>query len=264
MNLTSSARGIMPLALGAVVLACQGAPVQPPADLVLRGADIHTADEAAPRATALAVRDGRFVAIGDDEEVAALIGDATTVVDAQGASVVPGFIDGHVHFGSGQSLVRGVNLYGIASREEWLRRIEARARELPDGDWIVGGRWDHTLEEPIRWPTRQELDTVAPDHPVALSDVDGHSLWANTLALEIAGIDADTPDPPGGRILRDPDTGEPTGIFLEAGNLVTRHVPPLDDEERLAARRRTLEYGQQPRDHRRPRHGRPRHPGHLP
>lgn len=221
-----------------VALAACGPGIEP-ADLVILGADIHTVDDGRPRAEALAVADGRFVAVGPDAEVRERIGPHTEVVAADGATVVPGLIDGHMHFGSGLGLVRGVNLYGIADKQEWLDRVAARAAELGPGAWIVGGRWDHTLGDGVL-PTRHDLDAVAPDNPVALSDVDGHSTWASSLALEIAGVDADTPDPEGGRILRDPDTGEPTGVLLEAGHLVTDHVPEMDDETRRRTLRETL------------------------
>jgi len=214
---------------------------QPTADLVVLNADVRTVDAAAPRARAFALRDGRFVAVGDDADVRALIGPDTEVRDAGGATVVPGFIDAHVHFGSGSSLIRGVDLTGIPSLREWLRIIAARAEQLPDGAWIVGGRWDHTLAGG-EFPTKEDLDTVTPNNPVVLSDIDGHSSWANSLAIEIAGITAATPDPPGGRILRHPDSGEPSGIFLESGGLVSRYVPDLTAAERVAARRETLRF----------------------
>ncbi|MGD8817899.1 MAG: amidohydrolase, partial [Acidobacteriota bacterium] len=234
------------VALAAVVVgpalsACSmggNAPVQAPADLVVVDADVHTVDASMPLAAAIAVRNGRFVAVGEAAE--ALVGPDTEVIDAGGATVVPGLIDGHVHFGSGSSLIRGVDLTGIASRGEWLRIIAAKAEALPDGAWIVGGRWDHTLDGG-GFPTKEDLDAVTPRNPVVLSDIDGHTAWANSLALEIAGINADTPDPQGGRILRD-ENGEATGIFLESGGLVSRHVPDLTEEERVAARRDTLRY----------------------
>ena len=237
----------MSWALWSVLLgaaACSGARDTPPetaADLVIVNGDVHTVAAGAPRARALAVRDGRFVAVGQDVAIRSLIGPQTEVRDVGGATVVPGFIDGHVHFGSGTSLVRGVDLTGIESRQEWLRIIAAKAEQLPDGAWIVGGRWDHTLEGG-EFPSKEDLDAVAPFNPVVLSDIDGHTSWASSLAIEIAGITAATPDPAGGRILRHPDSGEPTGIFLESGGLVSRHVPDLTPAERLAARRETLRF----------------------
>jgi len=218
-----------------------GTTQEAPADLVVLNADVHTVDSGMPRAQAFAVRDGRFVVVGDTPAVRLLIGPATEIHDAGGATVVPGFVDGHVHLGSGSSLIRGVDLTGIVSRQEWLRIIGDKAEKLPDGAWIVGGRWDHTLDGG-GFPGREDLDAVAPANPVVLSDIDGHTSWASSLAMAIAGITAATPDPPGGRILRHPDSGEPTGIFLESGGLVSRHVPELTAAERRAARRDTLHF----------------------
>ncbi|MDH3224794.1 MAG: amidohydrolase family protein, partial [Gemmatimonadota bacterium] len=136
-------------------VACGGeSPAVGPADLVIIGASVHTADPAEPLATALAVLDGRIVEVGTDESVAPYIGPDTRVIELEGEAVLPGFADGHVHFESGQSLVRGVDLTGIAERSEWLRRVGDRARELDPGEWIVGGRWDHTLTPGSPWPTK--------------------------------------------------------------------------------------------------------------
>ena len=224
------------LALAAGFAACGG---EIPADLVVRGGTVHTADPDTPEAQGFAVRDGRFVFVGDAEAADRWIGPETRILELDGAAALPGLIDGHVHLASGLSLVRGVDLTGIADRAEWMRRVAARAAELGPGAWIVGGRWDHTLDGGV-FPTADDLDAVTPENPVALSDIDGHTTWANSLALEIAEVHAGMPDPPGGRILRHPN-GAPTGILLEsAGALVTRHVPPLDDEERRAATLATL------------------------
>lgn len=177
--------------------------------------------------------------VGDSRAVERWIGDATEVVELDGRAAIPGLIDGHVHLESGLSLVRGVDLTGIADRTEWTRRIASRAEELGSGVWIVGGRWDHTLSGG-RFPTVEDLDPVTPENPVVLSDIDGHTTWANSLALEIAGVGASTPDPAGGRILRYA-SGEPTGILLEtAGALVRDHVPPLTAEEAREAMRQTF------------------------
>ena len=231
--------GAIPVAALAFIAACGGSPEGGPADLVVRGGRVHTSDARRPVAEALAVRDGRFVFVGDSREAERWIGEATEVVELDGRAAIPGLIDGHVHLESGRSLVRGVDLTGIADREEWTRRIAARAEELGPGAWIVGGRWDHTLSGG-RFPTVEDLDPVTADNPVALSDIDGHTTWANSLALEIAGVGASTPDPAGGRILRY-TSGEPTGILLEtAGGLVQDHVPPLTPEEEREAMRQTF------------------------
>lgn len=217
------------------------------ADLIIVNADIHTVDPDQPRANALAVKNGAFAAVGDDGFVGEMTGPDTTVVDAGGATIIPGLIDGHVHLTSGINLVCGVNLYGIADRAEWLRMIAERDRELPEGAWILGGRWDHTLaDDPL--PTKEELDAVAPDRPILLSDVDGHSTWANSRALELAGIDAATASPSNGVIVKDPDTGEPTGILKEgASSLVYNSAAyqegtAMNPEERLEALADTLRF----------------------
>ena len=233
-------RAALAAATLALAAACTGSPEGGPADLVVRGGVIHTADAEHPVAEALAVRDGRFVFVGDARDTARWIGEATEVIELEGRAVLPGLIDGHVHLESGLSLVRGVDLTGIADRGEWTRRIAARAAELGPGEWIVGGRWDHTLSGGM-FPSVEDLDPVTPENPVLLSDIDGHTAWANSLALEIAGVDAATPDPPGGRIVRYA-SGEPTGILLEtAGGLVGDHVPPLSGEEEREIMRRTFE-----------------------
>ena len=212
-----------------------------PPELIAVGGDVHTSDPSHPVVEAFAVSGGRFTAVGDAEAIRALAGPGTTILELGGATVLPGLIDAHVHFASGLSLMRGVNLYGVAEKEAWLRQIGAKAAELPAGSWIVGGRWDHTLTPDAVLPTKEELDAVTPEHPVALSDVDGHSTWVNSVALELAGVGRETPNPEGGEILRYAN-GEPSGILLEAaGGLVRSHVPPLSDEERLEALRDTLE-----------------------
>ena len=232
-------RAVLPAVVAALAAACTGPPDREPADLVVRGGVIHTVDVRNPAAEALAVRDGRFVFVGVAREAERWIGEATEVIELDGRAVIPGLIDGHVHLESGLSLIRGVDLTGIADRAEWMRRIAARAAELGPGAWIVGGRWDHTLSGG-EFPSLEELDPVTPENPVVLSDIDGHTTWANSLALEIAGVDAATPDPPGGRILRYA-SGDPTGILLEtAGGLVRDHVPQLSADEEREIMRRTF------------------------
>lgn len=233
-------RAALLLALPAFAAGCAGPPERGPADLVVRGGAIHTAVAESPVAEALAVRDGRFVFVGNARESERWVGETTEVIELDGRAVVPGLIDGHVHLESGLSLVRGVDLTGIADRDEWTRRIAARAVELGPGEWIVGGRWDHTLSGGT-FPSVEDLDPVTPENPVLLSDIDGHTAWANSLALEIAGVDAATSDPPGGRIVRYA-SGEPTGILLEtAGGLVEDHVPPLSAEEEREIMRQTFQ-----------------------
>ena len=195
------------------------------ADLVVLNADVRTVDPAMPRARGFAVRDGRFVAVGAGAALEALIGATTTVVDAGGDTVVPGFVDGHTHLRSGSSLAVGVDLTGLTDTVEWLERIAVHVEMLEAGAWVVGGAWDHNLTATKRLPDAAMLDGVAPDNPVALRDIDGHTTWVNSLALELAGITADSVAPPGGEIQLDPSTGQPTGILFESASDYVSRVP---------------------------------------
>jgi len=220
-----------------------GAPADAAADLIVVNASVHSGQLAAPRAEALAVRGGRVAAIGSRAEVEALAGDTTAVIDAGGAAVTPGFVDSHIHVRTGARLVTGVDLYGIPDKASWLERIAARAAELPPGEWLLGGRWDYTLAEG-ELPTRQDLDAVVPDRPVALTDVDYHTTWINSAAMSALGITAETPVPPGGEIQLDPRSGEPTGILLESAESLVFDAIEAGESvtERREALRRTLAY----------------------
>ncbi|MPY62612.1 amidohydrolase [Streptomyces spongiae] len=203
-----------------------------PADLVLTGGPVHTVDAARSRATAVAVRGGRIAAVGHDE-VHALIGPDTEVVDLAGKLLLPGFQDAHVH-PQGAGLELGLcHLADTVDPAEYLRRVREYADENPDAEWITGGGW--SLEAfPGGAPTAAALDAVVPDRPVFLPNRDHHGAWVNTRALERAGIDARTPDPADGRIERDAD-GNPTGMLQEgAVHLVGRLAPDPTPEEQLA------------------------------
>lgn len=219
------------------------APLAAAADLIVVNAVVHSGQLGEPRADALAVRGGRVAAIGSRAEVEALAGDTTAVIDAGGAAVTPGFVDSHIHVRTGARLVTGVDLYGIPDKASWLERIAARAAELPPGEWLLGGRWDHTLAEG-ELPTRQDLDAVVPDRPVALTDVDYHTTWINSAAMSALGITAETPVPPGGEIKLDPRSGEPTGILLESAESLVFDAIEAGESvtERREALRRTLAY----------------------
>jgi predicted amidohydrolase YtcJ len=162
---------------------------------------------------------GKFVAVGSTGEIQDLARENTDVIDVGGVTITPGLIDGHTHLLMGSGLAVGVDLSEIEDKSEWLRIIRDKAQSLPEGAWILGGAWDHNLSDGVL-PTKEMLDSVAPDHPVLLRDIDGHSAWANSLAIELAGVTADSTVPPGGEIVVDPNTGDLTGIFLEsAGGL---------------------------------------------
>ncbi len=235
------------LALGSCSLLASPALTAEPstaaADLVVVNGDVYTSDPALSRATGFAVKDGKFVKVGSDGEVRALVGPATKIVDAGGDTVVPGFIDGHTHFMMGSDMVTGVDLSYIVDKAVWLQKIKERSDQLPPGEWLVGGGWDHTLSDGVL-PTKEELDSVVPNRPVFLHDIDGHTSWANSLALRMAGITADTPVPPGGEIVLDPKTGEPTGILKEGASERITQQPGLQrtPERRLEALRQTIAF----------------------
>jgi len=220
------------------LVACGGS-----ADLVFSGGHVWTGTGAA--ATAIAVRGGRIVAVGDDATIERLAGPSTERIVLAGRMVVPGFIDNHTHFLEGGFELAGVQLRDAATPTEFASRIGAFARRHPEG-WITGGTWDHEL-----WggalPRREWIDSLTPTTPVFVSRLDGHMALANTRALELAGVTAILPDPPGGTIVRDPD-GTPTGVLKdEAMGLVTRVIPertPVELDRALdAAARHALEHG---------------------
>lgn len=201
-------------------------------DLVVLNADVYTVNPAAPKAQAFAVENGRFSAVGSNAEIRALADSDTVIIDASGNTVTPGFIDGHSHVSGDSPVVAGVDLSYIADKDEWLRLIEAADRRLPEGEWLTGGGWDHTVIDGV-YPTRQMLDEVVADRPVLLSHIDGHYSWANSLALELAGVTAETTAPPGGEIVVDAESGKMTGILLEgAQGLVRRVIPDRSDQQR--------------------------------
>jgi predicted amidohydrolase YtcJ len=202
------------------------APPDPPADLVLTGGTVVTLDPARPRATAVAVRGGRIVRVGTDAEVRALAGPATKRIDLAGGTAVPGLADAHVHVESLGESLESLSLTGAASLEEALERIRGAAAALPPGEWLRGRGWDHTRWPGQQFPTARALDSAAGDHPAYLTRVDGHAAWVNSKAMTIAGVTVPTPDPPGGRILRDAG-GAPAGVLVDtAQQLVWTKIPP--------------------------------------
>ncbi|HEX8116567.1 MAG TPA: amidohydrolase [Pyrinomonadaceae bacterium] len=206
--------------------------------LVLTNGKVFTSDARGTVAEAVAVDGNRIVAVGTTRDIGARYTGKRTV-DLRGRLVTPGFNDAHIHFlGGGLSLLR-VNLVGAKTLSEAKARVAARVKELPAGAWVTGRGWDHTLWGGA-WPTKKDLDEVAPDNPVILQRVDGHVSWANTLALQKGNVTRETRDPQGGEILRDA-SGEPTGILKEtAGGLVLNVVPAATREEMLEALNRAL------------------------
>lgn len=199
------------------------------ADVLLTGGRIYTQYPAMPESNALAIANGHIVALGETAQ--SLRGPRTEVLDLQGGLALPGFVDAHIHllwYGLG---LEQVDLSEVASYAEVERRIQGRLDNTPAGRWVVGGGWNQDLWDGVQ-PDRRRLDRLSTAHPMLFSRKDGHSVWVNSAALALAGIDADTPDPPGGRIEHDA-TGAPSGILSEdAMALVRRHVPLPDDSAR--------------------------------
>ncbi len=211
------------------------------ADLVLVNGKIWTGEPVAPPGTkaqparlaqAVAIANGRFLAVGTNDEIKAYAGPNTQVIDLGGRLAIPGFNDSHVHFLDGSFQLLQVDLKDARSEAEFVRRIAEKAKSLPAGRWILGGDWDEEAWPDARLPMRWMIDAVTRDHPVYISRYDGHAGLANSLALKLAGVTKDTATPPGGVIVRDPKTGEPTGVLKDAAqDLVTRAIPNPSESE---------------------------------
>ncbi|MEU6014744.1 amidohydrolase [Streptomyces sp. NPDC047515] len=201
-------------------------------DLIFTRGPIHTGDPARTRASSLAVTGDRITAVGHDE-VRELIGPNTEVIDLQGKLLLPGFQDAHIHAVSGGMELAECDLTGTVGVEDYLTRIRSYADAHPDRSWITGGGWSlESFDGGL--PTRQLLDSVIPDRPVLLANRDHHGAWANTRALELAGLTRESADPLDGRIEREPD-GTPSGMLQEGATaLVSRIVPPSTPADRLA------------------------------
>src|ERR1700687_2475355 len=186
-----------------------------PADLILVHAHIYIVNPRQPWAQALAIRDGKILAVGTDSEIARYRSVSTRVIDGRGRLVLPGFTDCHAHFLDGSFTLEEVNLDDAPTIAEIVRRVKAYAAMHPNDPWLLGRGWMYPVFGPSGLPDKKYLDAIVPDRPVYLESYDGHTWWANSKALEAAHITRDTPNPPGGEIVRDPATGEPTGAIKE-------------------------------------------------
>jgi len=219
-----------------------------PADLVFFNGNIYTANEKLPRAEAVAVKGDRIVFVGSNAAAKNYQGAKTRVVDLHGATMVPGMTDSHYHFLGVGEREMNLNLEGITNLEEFLAKVKARVDQAKPGEWVTGRGWIETFWKPPVFPTRWDLDKISPNNPVILGRADGHGAVANSAALKIGGVTKDTKDPFGGQILRDKQTGEPTGMLLDnAQSFVRRHVPQSaeGDTERAAilANNRSIQLG---------------------
>jgi predicted amidohydrolase YtcJ len=219
------------IASGLIMSACTA---KHSCDALFFNGAVHTMNDSATVVEAFAVRAGRIVATGGNEELLDSW-TATRVVDLHGRHVFPGFIDAHAHlFGLGEEAVI-LGLVNTASADDVLARLRERAASTPAGTWIRGRGWDQNDWPSKQFPRKEDLDAVTTTHPVFLSRIDGHAVWVNSLALERSGITRATPDPEGGRIVRD-RKGEPTGILLDqAIELVRAHIPAASVAEMMAA-----------------------------
>ncbi len=205
------------------------------ADIVLLNGTVLSSPWKQPLSTAVAVKGDRIAAVGTRESMENLIGDSTRIIDLGGRFVLPGFIESHAHFlGIGLARMR-LDLTGLTSADEAARLVREKAAATPPGRWIVGRGWDQNDWKDRTFPTSAPLTAAAPKNPVCLTRVDGHAVWVNRMALDLAGLTAETPDPSGGRIERD-SQGNPTGVLIDtACNLVESLIPPPGREEKKKA-----------------------------
>ncbi len=227
--------------LAMVLLAC-AALAQAQGDLILINGKIWTGNPEQPEAEALAVTGERIAAVGSSAAIEKLKGPETRVIDARGRRVVAGFNDAHVHFVSGGAQLTSVQLRDAKSEAEFRKRLADFAKGRPQGEWILGGDWDHENWRPAELPTHQLIDDVTADNPVFVNRLDGHMALANSVAMKLAGITRTTSDVPGGVIVRDAQ-GNPTGIFKDAAQkLIQRVIPALTQKQIIEAARAAQKY----------------------
>ncbi len=209
-------------------------------DLILYNGKLHTQDPQIPQASAIAMKDGKILAVGDDADIQALATSDTKTVNLEGRRVLPGLTDSHIHFYEWALFLQGLTLEDATSLNEVLTRVKEAVTQAEPGTWIVGQGWNQDRWPDPKLPTRFDLDKVAPDNPVILWRTDLHLAWVNSVALETAGITTATPDPDMGVIDRD-EAGQPTGVLRElAINLVRDVMPPHTDEQTDEAMRRAM------------------------
>ena len=218
-------------------------PKPPLADTLVLHGKVYTLNDKQPWAQAVAVQGGKILAVGSDAEIEKLRGNDTKVIDAAGRLVLPGFTDCHIHFMDGSLSLDRVNLEDAKDPADIQQRLREYAKSHPGSGWVLGRGWDYGMFGEEALPHKKYLDEVFPGRPVFLEGYDGHTYWANSKALELAGINKNTPDPPNGSIVRDAKTGEPTGALKEsAQGLVAKVVPKPTRSEKLASLRAGLKW----------------------
>jgi predicted amidohydrolase YtcJ len=229
--------------LGAVCFtAAQGLVVEP-ADVIVLHGRVYTENGKQPWAQAVAIRGSKIVAVGDDTTIEKRRGMGTKVVNAGGKLVLPGFVDCHIHFLAGSLSLGRANLEDSKDIPEIQKRLRDYAAEHPGDDWILGHGWNYAMFGSETLPDKKYLDELFPNRPVWLVGYDGHTAWANSKALALAGITRDTPNPPNGVIVRDPQSGEATGVLKEAAQrLVSKVIPEPTRVEKLLALRAGMKW----------------------
>lgn len=233
--------------LSCFVLLCFGCSQSydgPPADLVIKNAKIVTIDIDNPRAQAIAIGGEKILAVGSYSKIKQYIDEAATqVIDVGGRLLIPGFNDAHIHFLSGGRSLMNLDFRYVYDPQEIAKIVKKKVDLVEPGVLISGRGWEHETFPDKKWPTKEILDAVAPENPVILSRADGHSIWVNSYVIKMSGITKDTPNPPNGTIVKDPETGEPTGIFKEGASRLIRRTSTqqLTPEERQIQTDRALE-----------------------
>ena len=217
-------------------------------DIVFKNGNIYTVNEKLPHAEAIAVKQGKIIFVGSNADVAKYETAGVRVVDLRGKTMVPGLTDAHYHLSGVGAREIELNLEDTASLEEFLAKVKSRVERTKPGEWVTGRGWIETFWKPQAFPTRWDLDRVAPSNPLFLSRADGHGAVVNSAAIRQAGVTKEMPSPFGGEIMKDRQTGEPNGMFLDnAQSLITRHLPGRDPEESeqaiLLGVKRSLELG---------------------
>jgi predicted amidohydrolase YtcJ len=217
-----------------------------PADILIVHAKVYTLNAQTQWAQAVAIRQGKIVAVGSDEVVGKMRGIGTRVIDTGGKLVLPGFTDCHVHFLEGSVALGRVNLDGLTTVAEVQNRLREYAAKHPGDSWILGRGWNYAVFGEAALPDKKYLDELFPNRPVFLEGFDGHSYWVNSKALSLAGVTKDTKDPVNGFIVHDPQTGEPTGALKEdADALITKVIPKLEEVDKLKALRAGMKWANQ-------------------
>ena len=236
----------LPLLLSSAGMARPQGRIVEPADIIVVHGRVYTENPKQPWAQAVAIRHGKITAVGDDPEIERRRGMGTKVINAGGKLVLPGFVDCHIHFMDGSLSLGRVNLEGAKDPSEIQKRLRQYAVEHPGDDWILGRGWNYAMFGPEALPHKKYLDEIFPNRPVFLEGYDEHTYWVNSKALVLAGITRDTPDPPNGTIVRDPQTGEATGALKEsAQDLVAKIIPKPSRAEKLLALRAGMRWANQ-------------------